>query len=179
MTPDEKMNLEKMRAEAMTRQGEVEESEDEMYAAAAPKGRFSGKAANALVEASNRLLPLFGVSDKYDRFTEPQMTTLPPEFVRLLTMFGKAIEDAIAEGVLPEDAAIDLTIVTDDAGLQGLAGRIGMAAKAPGFKRFLKRKVTEAGAEEMSEGEYGEKPEDESEDMMSEEKTNALFTQRM
>ena len=96
----------------------------------APAGVFTGKADNALVEATNRLLPLFGIKDMYDRFTEPRMTTLPPEFMRLLTMFGKAFDDAIEEGVLPEDAKIDLTVITDDNGLQGLAGRIGMAAKS-------------------------------------------------
>ena len=38
MSPEEKANLESMRSEAMTRQGDVEESEDELYAASAPKG---------------------------------------------------------------------------------------------------------------------------------------------
>jgi hypothetical protein len=179
MTPDEKMDLEKMRAEAMKREGETEDMEDEVYASSAPKGRFSGKALNALVDATNRLLPLFGVTDAYPKFGGEMQTTLPPAFMRVLSMFQKAIGDAVAEGVLPEDASIDLTIITDDSGLQGLGGRLGMAAKAPGFKRFLKTKVAEAGAEEMKEGEYGEKPEDESEDMMSEDKTNALFTERM
>lgn len=181
MTPDEKMELEKMRAEAMTRQGEVEEKEDEMYAAASPKGRFSGKALNSLVDATNRLLPLFGITDSYPKFGGEMQTTLPPAFVRLLTMFSKAIEDAIAEGILPEDATVDLTVITDDAGLQGLAGRLGMAAKSPGLKRFLKRKVSERGSEEMGkEGEYSEsEAPTEEEDMMSEDKTNALFTERM
>jgi len=155
MTPDEKGEMEKMRADAMMRQGEVEAAEDEMYASASPKGKFSGKAANALVEATNRLLPLFGIEDKYDRFGGGTMTSLPPEFMRILTMFSKAISDAIGEGVLPEDATVDLTVITDDSGLQGLAGRLGMAAKAPGFKRFLLKKTKETPeadeAEEMSE----------------------------
>lgn len=181
MTPDEKMNLEKMRAEAMTREGETEEMEDEVYASSAPKGRFSGKALNSLVDATNRLLPLFGVTDAYPKFGGEVQTTLPPAFMRVLTMFQKAIGDAVAEGVLPEDASVDLTIITDDAGLQGLAGRLGMAAKSPGLKRFLKKAVMEAGKGEMKEGEYAEAPESEmeSEDMMSEDKTNSLFTERM
>lgn len=176
MTPDEKMELEKMRAEAMTRQGEVEEKEDEMYASASPKGRFSGKALNSLVDATNRLLPLFGIEDAYPKFGGEMQTSLPPAFVRLLTMFSKAIDDAVAEGILPEDATIDLTVITDDSGLQGLAGRLGMAAKSPGLKRFLKRKVSEPTAE--AEPMMGDEPTEE-EDMMSEDKTNALFTERM
>jgi len=102
-------------------------------------------------------------------------TTLPPAFMRVLSMFQKAISDAVAEGILPEDASIDLTIITDDSGLQGLAGRLGMAAKSPGLKRFLKKAVMEAGASEMGEA---EEPTEE-EDMMSEDKTDTLFTERM
>jgi hypothetical protein len=171
MTPDEKMELEKMRAAAMSRQGDVEEMEDEAYAMAAPKGKFSGKVANALVEATNRLLPLFGLTDKYERFDSAMMTELPVDFVRLLSMFKAAVDDAVAEGVLPEDAVIELSVIKDDAGLQGLAGRIGMAAKSPGFKRFLMRKVKEA--PEMEEEESDEPT---SEEEMSEED---LFMSRM
>jgi hypothetical protein len=174
MTPDEKMNLEKMRAESMTREGETEDMEDEVYASSAPKGRFSSKALNGLVDATNRLLPLFGVTDAYPKFSGEVQTTLPPAFMRVLSMFQKAVDDGIAEGALPEDASIDLTIITDDTGLQGLAGRIGMAAKAPGFKRFLKTKTSEAETAPMGEDEPTAE-----EDMMSEDKTNDLFTQRM
>jgi hypothetical protein len=170
MTPDEKAELEKLRAEAMNRQGEIEESEDEMYSSASPKGKFSGKAANALVEATNRLLPLFGINDKYDRFGSGALSSLPPEFMRILTMFSKAIGDAITEGILPEDATVDLKVITDDSGLQGLAGRIGMAAKSPQFKRFLLRKTSEGGTEEEDQ--------EMSEETGSED-TDKLFTERM
>lgn len=180
MTPDEKMGLEEMRAAAMTRQGDVAEKEDELYETASPKGRFSGKALNSLVDATNRLLPIFGITEAYPKFGGETQTSLPVAFMRLLTMFDKAIEDAVAEGVLPEDANIDLTIITDDAGLQGLAGRIGMASKSPGLKRFLKRKVAARGAEEMGkEGEYSESEKPEEEDDMSESKMNTLFAERM
>ncbi len=171
MSPDEKMELEKMRAQAMSRQGEVEESEDELYGASSPKGKFSGKALNGLVEAVNRLLPLFGIEDRYDRFSG-SATSLPPEFVRLLTMFSRAIADAVDAGILPEDAVVDLKIVVDDNGLQALAGRIGMAAKSPGFKRFLLRKVSEAPPE--AEGEEGEMSEE-----TASQDTDKLFTERM
>lgn len=143
MTPDQKSELNAMRTQAMTRQGDIESTEDEMYSEAAPKGRFTGKVLNSLVDATNRILPLFGIKDLYDRFTEPQLTSLPPDFARLLTMFGKAFEDAIEEGILSPDAKIDLSVVTDDQGLQGLAGRINMAAKNSGFKRFLSKRVVE------------------------------------
>jgi hypothetical protein len=174
MTPEEKADIEKMRATAMSRQGEIESAEDEMYTAASPKGRFTGKAANTLVDATNRLLPLFGINDKYDRFGGGAMTSLPPEFVRILTMFSKAISDAIDAGVLPEDAMIDMTIVTDDSGLQGLAGRIGMAAKSPQFKRFLMRKVTETAP--MGEEDEGTGEEEMSEEMGSEDMDKLMMS---
>jgi hypothetical protein len=174
MTPDEKMELEKMRAEAMARQGEVEESEDELFAGSSPKGKFSGKALNGLVDAVNRLLPLFGIEEKYDRFGGGTVTSLPPEFVRLLTMFSRAIADAVDAGILPEDAVVDMKIIVDDNGLQGLAGRIGMAAKSPGFKRFLLRKTTAPmPAEDEGTGEEEMSSETASED------TDKLFTERM
>jgi hypothetical protein len=172
MSPDEKAELEKMRAQAMTRQGEVEEGEDELFAASSPKGKFSGKALNGLVDAVNRLLPLFGLSDKADRFSGGA-TSLPPETVRLLTMFSKAIGDAIEEGILPEDAMVDMKIIVDDNGLQALAGRLGMASKSPGFKRFLLRKVSEGAPEAEAEDE-----EEPSEETASQD-TDKLFTERM
>jgi hypothetical protein len=175
MLPEQKADLESMRASVMQRQGDVEEQEDELYSAAAPKGKFTGKAANALVDATNKLLPLFGVTDLYDKFTEPALTTLPPAFARLLTMFSKAFDTAIEDGTLPEEAKIDLSVVTDDTGLQGLAGRIGMAAKSAPFKRFLMKKVKEPTT--PTEGE-GESMEEEATDE-SPESTDTLFAGRM
>jgi len=173
MTPDEKMDLESMRTEAMTRQGDIEESEDEIYAASSPKGKFSGKALNVLVDATNRLIPLFGLDDKYDRFSTEMIESLPPEFMRLLSMFSKAMSDAVEEGILPEDATIDMKIVVDDNGLQALAGRLGMAAKSPGFKRFLLRKKSESAPEAEAEAEEG--PSDE----MGPEEMDKLMKERM
>ena len=157
MTPMESQDLEKMKETAMRRAGDVEEIEDENYAAASPKGRFTPKGLNVLVDASNKLAPLFGIDDKYPKFTGIEgLTTLPAEFVRLLSMFGKAIGDAVEADVLPGDAAIDLMTVVDDSGLQSLAGRIGMAAASPKMKKFLMRKVVKTGAAEMTEGESPE-----------------------
>lgn len=157
MTPLESQDLEKMKETAMRRAGDVEEIEDENYAAASPKGRFTPKGLNVLVDASNKLAPLFGIDDKYPKFTgiEP-LTTLPAEFVRLLSMFAKAIGDAVEADILPPDATVDLMTVTDDNGLQSLAGRVGMAASSPKMKKFLMRKVMKTGAEEMTEEESPE-----------------------
>jgi len=137
-----KIDLETMGKEVQQRQGEVEGKEDMLYAQASPKGKFSDKSLNALVQAVNRLTPLFGIKDSYPSFDRGMVTELPSEFVRLLSMFKAAISDAVDQGILPEDAMIDLSVITDDNGIQALAGRIGMAAKSGGFKRFLSAKTS-------------------------------------
>lgn len=139
--PEEQATLDNMKEKVLQRQGDVEQSEDDLYAEAAPTGTFHKKQINALVDAVNQLVPLFGITEKYDKFTE-DITTFPVEFVRLLSMFVKAISDAIEEGVLTEDAAISLDGIIDDASVLTLAGRIIMASKNASFKRWLKKPRT-------------------------------------
>lgn len=176
------IDLETMGKEVQKRQGEVEDKEDTLYAQASPKGKFSGKALNALVQAVNRLTPLFGIKDAYPSFSGATVTELPPEFVRLLSMFKAAVSDAVDQGILPEDATIDLSIISDDNGIHALAGRIGMAAKSGGFKRFLNQKTAgpKGGPmeEEPSPGETEDTKGDMKEDM-TEDSTNKLFQSRM
>jgi hypothetical protein len=171
------IDLKTMGKEVQQRQGEVEEKEDMLYEKASPKGKFSGKSLNALVQAVNRLTPLFGIKDTYPAFGGESMTELPAEFVRLLSMFKAAISDAIEEGILPEDAMIDLSVITDDNGIQALAGRIGMAAKSGGFKRFLNQKT--GGAKPAPMEKEMEIEEGMSMDDMSSDKTEDLFASRM
>lgn len=176
------IDLETMGKEVQKRQGEVEDKEDTLYAQASPKGKFSGKALNALVQATNRLTPLFGIKDTYPSFSGATVTELPSEFIRLLSMFKAAVSDAVDQGILPEDAMIDLSVITDDNGIQALAGRIGMAAKSGGFKRFLNQKTAgpKGGPmeEEPSPGETEDTKGDMKEDM-TEDATNKLFQSRM
>ena len=172
------IDLKTMGKEVQKRQGEVEEKEDMLYEKASPKGKFSDKSLNALVQATNRLTPLFGIKDTYPSFDKGMQTELPAEFVRLLSMFKAAISDAIDQGILPEDAMIDLAVITDDNGIQALAGRIGMAAKSGSFKRFLNQKTGGAKSAPMEEEPSNTEEEDMSEGM-SEDSTNKLFQSRM
>ena len=173
--------LEAMKATAIARQGEVEEAEDMAYEMKSPKGRFSGKALNALVDAANRLTPLFGISEKYEKFGPETLTSLPAPFVRLLTMFATAIADAVEEGALTEDVALMMDGVTDDAGLQGIAGRLNMAAQSPGFKKFLKSPKKVSVEVEVESGGEGEEEEGgmKSPEEMSTEDMDAMFASRM
>ena len=173
------IDLETMGKEVQKRQGEVEDKEDTLYAQASPKGKFSDKSLNALVQATNRLTPLFGIKDTYPSFEKGMQTELPSEFVRLLSMFKAAISDAIDQGILPEDAMIDLSVITDDNGIQALAGRIGMAAKSGGFKRFLNQKTGGAKSARMEETDTEEDATDAPSGPMSEDATNKLFQSRM
>lgn len=171
------IDLETMGQEVQKRQGEVEDKEDILYEKASPKGKFSDKSLNALVQSVNRLTPLFGIKDTYPAFEKGTQTELPAEFIRLLSMFKTAIADAIEEGILPEDAMIDLSVITDDNGIQALAGRISMAAKNGGFKRFLNQKTGSSKPAKMD----GKPMEEEMdmEDEMSTDKTEDLFASRM
>ena len=174
------IDLEAMKSDMMAMEETADMREDEMYSKAAPAGRFSGKTVNALIDAANRLLPLFGIKDQHPRMEGAMQSKLPASLMRLLSMVATAISDAIDAGMLEEDAVVVMDGITDDAGLQGLAGRLNMAAKSAGFKKFLKqpKKVSvevevESGGEGEEEG-GGKSPEE-----MSTEDMDAMFASRM
>lgn len=110
---------------------QLDDIEEEAYGAAAPQGDFSVGGLNALVDGINAVLPQFGLPD-YERFAEG-MTSLPPKFVKLLTMVNEA---AAAAGL--DDMTIDLSTVTDDKSLKMAAGKLRTLAGNSSFKRFLR-----------------------------------------
>lgn len=172
MSPEDSAKMDSLKTSVQEKQAQVEAQEDELYLQASPRGRFTGKALNSLVQATNKLLPLFGVEEKYPTFPAGELTSLPPDFVRLLSMFSAAIGDATEQGVLSEDNAIDLASITDDTGILGLAGRLNMASGSKEFKRMLmppKSAKKEAPApEETSDPET-----------MTDDQTAQLFSSRM
>jgi hypothetical protein len=110
---------------------QMDDIEEEAYGAAAPQGDFSVGGLNALVDGINAVLPAFGLPD-YERFAEG-MTSLPPKFVKLLTMVNAA---AAAAGL--DDMTIDLATVTDDKSLKMAAGKLRALSGNSSFKRFLR-----------------------------------------
>jgi len=110
---------------------EMDDMEDAAYGAAAPTGDFSVGGLNALVDGLNAALPLFGMPD-YPRFSEG-VTTLPPKFVKQLTMVNEA---ASAAGL--DDMTIDMATITDDRSLKMAAGKLRALAGKTEFKRFLR-----------------------------------------
>jgi len=110
---------------------QMDDVEDEAYGAAAPQGNFSASGLNALVDGLNAVLPLFEMPD-YERFSE-SMTTLPPKFMKQLTMVNEA---ATAAGL--DDMMIDFATITDDKSLKMAAGVLRALAGNTSFKRFLR-----------------------------------------
>lgn len=153
---------------------EGREQEDD-YSEMAPKGRFSAKALNNLVMATNRLLPLFEQTPDYPKFSQ-DITEFPSDFMKVLSMFKGAVDDAVANGVVDEQYAFDMEGITGDGNVQVLAGKINKLATDKGFKRYLQQQPTEEpqGEEMASAGEEmmkGEAP--------SSEQIDELFMGRM
>ena len=125
-------------------------AEEEMLQEAAPKGKFTPKGLNSLVKATNQLLPLFEQEGDYPTF-DADLTELPSDFVRVLSMFQAAIGDAIAAEEVEAELGFELMDLRDDTGLTGLAGKLASVAKSKDFKKFLavpKAEEDEAPAEE-------------------------------
>lgn len=164
----ERMNEEMLDAEI----GATEQDEEMAFAQMAPKGRFSAKALNNLVKATNRLLPKFGQTPDYPMF-EGELAQLPTDFVRVLAMFQGATDSAVEQGIVDDEFAFDFETITDDANLMVLAGKINKLATDKQYDRYLK---SQPEADETEEGMVEE--ETTTEDMPPED-VDALFMERM
>lgn len=113
--------------------------EGEAMGRAIPQGSFTAKGINILVDATNAVLPLFGLP----AYTvDPEATSLPPEFVKLITMISEAAKEA---GL--EQFAVEVAELTDDKALKMAAGKLKSLSGKSEFKRFLKsERPAEAGA---------------------------------
>lgn len=154
---------------------EIEEAkavDEEMFSEVAPRGRFSSKSLNALVDAANKLLPIFDQTGDYPKFDTGTYEVFPTDFVRVLSMFSQASRDAVSEDVVSPELVISLDGITDDNDVQVLSGKISGLASSREFKKWLKEPVEEKVepiAEERPEGTGA----------MSEEDVDSLFLERM
>jgi len=137
----------------------LEMEDEDMYVQMAPRGTFTSRGLDPLVRNTNKLLPLFGQEPNYPKIGD--VDVLPTDFVRVLSMFVAAVDDAIEEGVLNPEMKIDLEGVRDDAGLMSLSGKIEMLAKDREFKRFLQEDKAEEEAPMEEEAEVEMSPEEE------------------
>ena len=164
-----RMNEEMLDAEI----GAAEQEEEVAFAQMAPRGRFSAKALNNLVKATNRLLPKFGQTPDYPEFGG-EITEFPTDFVRVLAMFQGATDDAVEQGIVDDEFAFDFENITDDANLMVLAGKINKLASDKQYDRYLRSQPVEE--EETEEGMIEDDME--TEDMPPED-VDALFMERM
>ncbi len=104
--PEEMSEVEAPVAEMLN---EAEMADEEMYDKMAPTGEFTKKGLNNLVSATNRLLPAFGQTPDYPTFGE-DLTKLPTDFVRVLSMFADAVDDAVEAEVVGSDMALSLEV---------------------------------------------------------------------
>lgn len=104
---------------------------------------FSVKPLNRVVDALNKVLPLFGVTDKYPSFTE-DVKQLPSEFVQQLLMLSEAQSDYFDDSEDDIDQPlINLATIRSDTDLLLLASILIALAKDPDFKSFLLKPLPE------------------------------------
>ncbi len=145
--PEEMSEVEAPVAEMLN---EAEMADEEMYDKMAPTGEFTKKGLNNLVSATNRLLPAFGQTPDYPTFGE-DLTKLPTDFVRVLSMFADAVDDAVEAEVVGSDMALSLDALTDDLSLTAAASKIDALSRNKEFKKFLKEPYTKSEKEEKPE----------------------------
>lgn len=176
------MKEEMMNEPSMTIDVEIDkasEDEDRDFAEMSPKGRFSAKALNNLVKATNRLLPMFDQTPDYPSF-DGDTTEFPTDFVRVLAMFKGATDDAIEQGIVDDEYGFDFDEITGDANIQVLAGKINKLAGDKGFKRYLQSMPSdEPEGEEMAVADADMEGAEDAEGPMKEEDMDALFMERM
>lgn len=125
--------------EVLQGQEQIATAEDDMMLELQPRGDFSRKPLNALVVVTRKMQPLFGLEGDYPKF-DGDLTELPVEFVRVLSMFKQAIDDAIAQDILEPEDAFDLAELSDDSSLKLLAGKLNKVLRDRKFKKFLSDK---------------------------------------
>ena len=149
---------------------DLEETDEALYDKMAPTGDFSKKSLNNLVSATNRLLPAFGQSPDYPTFAE-DLTKLPTDFVRVISMFADAVDDAVEAEVVGSDMSLSLDAITDDLSLTSAASKLDALSRNKEFKKFLR--------EPYAKSESKEKPEMEEEKVMDEATMDSLMMDRM
>jgi hypothetical protein len=175
--PQDKYNNESPEVSLTVAVGEAEQSDEQMYSEMAPAGRYSAKALNNLVKATNRLLPLFDQDPSYPEFTSDLDGQLPTDFVRVLAMFQGAINAAVDFEVVDAEMDFLMEDLTDDELLNMLAGKLTSLAQNREFKQFLRNPpmMEEEEEEEMTSGAETAMEGEE----MTDEQMDSLFASRM
>ena len=122
---------------------QMEYEMDDMAELDAPRGPFSERAMNALVDAHNMVLEVMGApkGERYPSF-EGEVDEFPGRFVRELAMVKDAADEVGAE------LDMDLGAIADDRDVVLLAGKLEALAKDEEFREAMAREVEEDMAED-------------------------------
>jgi len=150
---------------------QTEAAEEQALASAAPTGDFSVEGLNALVDALNEVLPVFGAEGDYPVFSEG-VDRLPTAFVKSLMMVNEAVK---AAGMT--DLGFSLDEIADDTDLIRVAGRLRNLSESPEFGRFLRAPVG-GGPSAAAPTKPSAAPAPPTPPAMSEGQTDALFASR-
>lgn len=120
--------------------GDIEmakEEEDAGFMSLLEGIQVSPKALIGLMNALNKLLPLFGLPT----IKEKELT---PEAVRALSMIAQAVTDAVGMEEIPAELEYSLEDMKGgDSSVIVISGKLDRLSKVPAFKKFLKSKPTE------------------------------------
>lgn len=123
-------------SKAMDMAGEADKEMDDMAEMAAPEGKYSQRSLNVLVDALNKVLPLFDPTlPKIPMQAVDIVGKLPTEIIKAITMINQACKDAQLVNLAP---SIDAMV--DDRGIEMVAGKLILLAKNRDFIMFLKAK---------------------------------------
>ena len=132
---------------AMGMAAEADKEMDDMAEIAAPEGKYSQRSLNVLVDALNKILPLFDPTlPKIPMQPVDIVGKLPVEIIKAIAMINQACKDAQLVNLAP---SIDVMI--DDRGIEMVAGKLILLAKNRDFIMFLKAKPKEAPEAEGTE----------------------------
>jgi hypothetical protein len=132
---------------AMGMAAEADAEMDDMASMAAPDGKYSVRSLNVLVDALNKILPLFDATlPKIPTQSADVVGKLPVEIIKAIAMINQATKDAQIPDLAP---SIDEMI--DDRGIEMVAGKLILLAKNRDFSMFLKMKPKEAPEAEGTE----------------------------
>ena len=151
--------------EMMLRQGaeDLSASQDQYLSSASPKGKFSAQKVNALLQALDKVVALFGEVAPSPRVKD-SIQSFPPEVMAKLFAVIEALSQYDMEGEyeMPEPSGL----ATDD-DLIAVMVVLDKLSKDKKFKKFLKKpvevEVEMGGEEEGGEDRSGLSPDQESE----------------
>lgn len=152
------------------------EEEDAGFMSLIEGVKLQPKVILGLVNAVNKVLPLFGMKAIASK-------ELSPELARALSMISQAVQDACDAEECPLELNFNIKDLQEgEPAAMMLAGKIDRLSKTGSFRKFLKAKPTESGME----GKETPSSQPPAGDMMAMEKTaeqspniEALFASRM